>query len=359
LAKPTDAKPSYALHGEQCVTLRALAGLFSSAVMLWLTPVHAASCLSDKSLGGVNLAGAEFNSKKIPGVVGRDYVYPNDNDLTYFRSIGAESIRLPVRWERLQPQLLGGLNDRELALIEAVTATATKLDLCLIIDIHNYGGYAGNAIGSEAVPIESFLDLWRRIADRFRDNANVAFGLMNEPSALSIAQWKAIAQRSVDEIRKAGAGNLVLVSGGRWSGAHEWGKRFGETSNADAFASIRDPVNRTLIEVHQYADFDYSGTHSDACVSPGKIKEIMDGVARWSKSSGQRLFLGEFGVPPTDECLQVLDAMLVHMKNNAQVWRGWTYWAAGAWWGKYPLSIQPRNGEDAPQTATLRKFLAK
>lgn len=359
MARPTRAKPSCTPCGKQYLTVRVLAVLFLSVVMTWLAPVYAASCLSDKLLGGINLAGAEFNTKKLPGVVGRDYVYPTDKDLAYFRSIGAESIRLPIRWERLQPQLLGSLNDRELALIEAVTVTATKLDLCLIIDIHNYGGYAGNAIGSEAVPTESFLDLWRRIADRFRDNANVAFGLMNEPSALSIAQWKAIAQRTVDEIRKSGARNLVLVSGGRWSGAHEWGKQIGETSNADAFSDLRDPVNRTLIEVHQYADFDYSGTHHDACISPAKIKEIMDGVARWSKSSGQRLFLGEVGVPPTDNCLQVLDTMLAHVKDNPQVWRGWTYWAAGAWWGKYPLSIQPRNGEDAPQTATLRKYFAK
>ena len=32
---------------------------------------------------------------------------------------------------------------------------------------------------------------------------------------------------------------------------------------------------------------------------------------------------------------------------------GGTYWAAGGWWGKYPLSVEPRDDRDRPQMEVL------
>ena len=37
---------------------------------------------------------------------------------------------------------------------------------------------------------------------------------------------------------------------------------------------------------------------------------------------------------------------------------GGTSWAAGPWWGNYPLSVEPRNGQDRPQMAVLLKYAA-
>ena len=34
-----------------------------------------------------------------------------------------------------------------------------------------------------------------------------------------------------------------------------------------------------------------------------------------------------------------------------------TYWAAGPWWGKYPLSLTPKGGKDAPQMKIVEKYL--
>ncbi|MCB1543043.1 MAG: glycoside hydrolase family 5 protein, partial [Rhodoblastus sp.] len=53
-------------------------------------------------------------------------------------------------------------------------------------------------------------------------------------------------------------------------------------------------------------------------------------------------------------------AMLAHMADNADVWTGWAYWAAGAWWPKdYPLSIEPKDGEDRPQMKVLAKWIGR
>jgi endoglucanase len=78
-------------------------------------------------------------------------------------------------------------------------------------------------------------------------------------------------------------------------------------------------------------------------------------LTSWARQNQQKLFLGEFGVATNEKCLAALDAMLAGM-TDATVWHGWTYWAAGAWWGSYPFSIQPKNGVDAPQTVVLKKY---
>jgi endoglucanase len=40
------------------------------------------------------------------------------------------------------------------------------------------------------------------------------------------------------------------------------------------------------------------------------------------------------------------------------VWQGWTWWAAGPWWGGYMFSIEPTNGTtDKPQMKVIEPFL--
>lgn len=328
-------------------------------VLLWATAGLAhwatAACDANRPLKGVSLAGAEFNAGKLPGVLNKDYVYPNSAQLDYFASLGLNTVRLPFRWERIQPALFGELDVAELLQVKALVELAKRRGLCVILDVHNYGIYRGKVLGTADVPVNALIDLWTRLAAAFADPSATAFGLMNEPFKLPIEQWASFAQQTVTAIRRTGAKNLILVSGARWSGVHEWEKQIGGTSNADAFAHFQDPLQRTLIEVHQYADPHYAGT-GQTCVPAEKLIQIFDNLTRWAKRNQQRLFLGEFGTPPNPQCLEALDQILTQMKDD-RTWRGWTYWAAGSWWGGYPLSIEPRNGQSAPQTAVLRKYL--
>lgn len=317
----------------------------------------AAACLDDGPLVGVNIAGAEFNSKKLPGVMNKDYVYPSAEDLKYFASKGATAIRLPFRWERAQRTLMGELDPAEMSAMEKTIAAATQLGLCVILDAHNYATYYGNPIGSAEVPNDAFFDFWTRMGRRFPDPSQVAFGLMNEPKNLLIAQWAALAQATVQNLRSAGVQHLLMVSGGRWSGVHEWSKLFSGTSNAASFAPLSDPLQRAVIEVHQYADTYYSGTGTD-CHPPSRFDNMFAVISDWARTNNQKLFLGEFGTPATEPCLATLDH-LVALSSDRAVWRGWAYWAAGRWWGSYPLSIQPKAGVDAPQMGVVSKYLGQ
>lgn len=324
---------------------------------LWLmlaSGVHA-NCLSDAQLRGVNLSGAEFNSKTLPGLVNKNYVYPTRNDLAYFKAAGMNVIRLPFRWERIQRQTFAPLDAGEVAQIRRIVDWAADMKLCVILDLHNYGAYAGKPIGSPELPETAFIDIWTRIYEAFGNPETTAFGLMNEPSAMVASTWITTAQQTVVALRKAGSRHLILVGSGRWSGAHEFAKPFDGVSAADAFRTFVDPGHQLVIELHQYADANYSGTGMQ-CIEVERLHAIMNAVTNWAQLEKKQLFLGEFGVGRSNECIAALGALLKSTQNT-KVWRGWTYWAAGAWWGRYPFSIQPNNELEAPQMTLIKTFL--
>ena len=64
--------------------------------------------------------------------------------------------------------------------------------------------------------------------------------------------------------------------------------------------------------------------------------------------------IGECGVPGDDpRWMTMLDGALAYLRDNNV---SFTYWAAGPWWGTYPLSIEPNGTVDKPQMAILEKY---
>lgn len=313
-----------------------------------------ATCL-DSPLKGVNLAGAEFAAEKLPGVIGVDYAYPSKEDLAFFQSTGMTAIRLPIRWERIQHVLQGPLDRAEAARIRQILVWAGELNLCIVLDLHNYGTYSGQKLGSSMVTSTAFTDVWLRLVAMFPEAPSVAFGLMNEPAAIRSTYWLEVAQSTVLAMRRAGAQHLLLIASGRWSGAHEWYTRFDGVSAAEAFARFSDPLDRFAIELHQYVDADYSGTTLE-CIPPALLLSAMEGLRAWGKKHKTKFFMGEFGAAGTKACLADLRVLLASMEEP-HVWLGWTYWAAGQRWGNYPFSIQPKPNEQAAQLTLMREFL--
>ncbi len=338
-------------YGTGCAFLVRAAG---AVVIMTVASIASAVCLDDIPLRGVNLSGAEFNSRRLPGEMFGDYTYPSPSDFRYFAEKGANLIRLPVRWERVQRDLQGELDGPELSQISKAVANARENDQCLLLDLHNYGAYGGNVLGEGEVSAADFVDVWRRLAGDLDDTDHVALGLMNEPFRMDIADWAKVAQEALSALREQGAEHLVVVSGGRWSGVHEWFKERTGTSNARAFADLDDPLDRSVLEVHQYLNEGYSGTRED-CLSPGHFDTMFGNISHWAREHDKQLLLGEFGSPPREECLASLERVL-ELTNNPAIWRGWAYWAAGAWWGDYFLTVHPDDGEDRPQMAVLEKY---
>lgn len=332
-------------------------GLIAACSLWGSAQVHAAaSGCAANTLRGVSFAGAEFNAGQLPGVLYRDYMYPSASQYGLFSGYGASVYRLPVIWERLQPVLGGALAADQVQQLKAAYAGAKAQGDCLVIDLHNYGNYRGNPLGSTSVPVTAFQDFWLQVAKVLPDDAYVTFGLMNEPVAVSNAAWAQYAQATVLRLRASGVPHYVWVSGGGWNGGQSWFTQDGSgISNAKALASFQDPRNRTYIEVHQYADADYSGTGA-TCQASDAIVAKLQAVSDWAEQNGKRLVLGEFGVPDNAACLTTLQGMLAHMQSRSKAWAGWAYWAAGEWMTEYPLTVQPTATRTPKQLQLLKQY---
>jgi endoglucanase len=311
-----------------------------------------AKCLDAPRLTGVNLAGAEFNSKKLPGEVFKDYTYPNTAEMTYIAAQGANIIRLPFRWERIQHQINAALDPGELKRLQNTINQAKALGFCVLLDVHNYATYHAEPIVTPVLQ-DGFVALWIALAAQLGNSEHVALGLMNEPAHMPLMEWAALAKRTLAALRTAGADNLVVIGGGDWNGLHSWFNEKDGNSNAKAFANLKDPLKRTIIEVHQYADSYYSGMGQD-CHPPEHFEPRFARISQWAKDNNLQLLLGEFGVAATPPCLATLDRFLQLMQGSE--WKGWTYWAAGSWWGSYPFALNANSATPSPQWDYLKTY---
>jgi endoglucanase len=302
---------------------------------------------------GINLTGAEYIGPA-GQKTGIDY-FPTHSEIQYFAAKGMTDIRLAISWENLQPQLGGALDAAYLGKLEDDVAYAKSLGVNVIIDMHNYGEYNGNLIGSSAVPTSAFADVWSKLAGAFANSSNVMFDLMNEPQQASATDWLGIVNQAISAIRTTGATQEILVSGAYWDGAFNWTA----TDNASVMGkpgAIVDPLNNYAIEVHQYLDADTSGSHNTV-VSATIGVERLQAVTDWARAAGQKLFLGEFGVSDDSLSLSALTNMLTFLKANSDVWQGATYFAAGPAWNNYMYGAEPKLGLlDTAQMGVLEDF---
>lgn len=322
------------------------------AAFVLLAPHTVAAADKPKvALQGVNLAGAEFGGH--PGKHAKTYIWPSAKDVNMYADIGMNVVRVPFSWARMQPDLYKDFDRAEIGRLDAVVKAASARKVTVLIDPHNYGGYRGKMIGSEEVPSAAFADFWTRMAAHYIDQPYVAFGLMNEPNKHKAKEWAAIAKEAIDAIRKTGAKQTIMVPGTRWTGAHSWFSGGIEASNASALENIKDPANNFVFEVHQYFDGDSSGT-KPTCANEDVGVKRLEKFTAWLKRTGHKGFLGEFGASKDPVCLKALEKTLKHMADNADVWHGWTYWAAAKWFGNYMFNIYPPDAEKFPQVGVLK-----
>lgn len=307
---------------------------------------------------GINLAGAEFGP--LPGIHGREYLYPGADTFAYYARQGFTLVRLPFKWERLQPHLDGPFASDELALLKRAVSAGTDQDMLVVLDPHNYAKRRiiddawtqEHAIGSERVPVRAFTSFWATLAGHFANDPRVQFGLMNEPVGLAPERWRDIAQRAILAIRASGSRNTIYVPGTAYTGAHSWT----QAGNA-IMATISDPADAIVIEVHQYLDADSSGTHPEA-VSSSIGSERIAAFQDWARAQGKRAFLGEFGAAKDERSLRALTDLLDELAANSDVWVGCAAWAGGPRWPPEEMfNLEPgAAGEPKPQTAILSAF---
>ena len=306
---------------------------------------------------GVNLSGAEFGSA-LPGSYGKDYTFPTRSEVDYFLGKGMNTFRVGFRWERLQPAARSAFDGAYFERLDAIVSYAVSKGASVILNPHNFARYYGETVGSPKVSNADFADLWRRLAEKFGGSPKVLFNLVNEPHDMSTEQWVGAANAAIAAIRSTKAGNLVIVPGNGWTGAHSWDSSYYGTPNAIAMLEISDPKDNFVFEVHQYMDTDSSGGAA-TCVSTTIGRERLEGFVKWLRENGKKGFLGEFAGGNNATCNAAVKNMLDFVHASSDVMIGWLWWAGGPWWGDYQFALDPKDGADRPQMALLAPHLKK
>jgi aryl-phospho-beta-D-glucosidase BglC (GH1 family) len=233
---------------------------------------------------GVTDAGGEFAgpgaldsptaySNANPGVYDTNYHYDQAATFTYLAGRGITLVRIPFRWESIQPTPFGPLDVNELDRLRATVARAHAAGVSVLLDIHNFGAYwlaegsqgVREPLGSSRLPTTALADVWSRLATAFAGTPGVVgYGLMAEPIGLPGATerdraivWEQASQQAVDAIRRVDARTTILVPGSEWSAAAGWAARH-------PHAWINDPNGGTRYEAHEYFDEDNSGTYTQS-----------------------------------------------------------------------------------------------
>lgn len=323
----------------------------ATPVSLGATVAGGASCAARV---GINLSGAEFGNAG--DKYGWGYIYPDSATLEYFKSRGVTLIRLPVKWERLQPAALGALDADEVGRLVETLDRAKALGLAVVVDLHNYGRYGQDALGSTALPESALADFWKKLAARLSAHpAFAGYGLMNEPHDMPNATaWPNAAQLAVNAIRTVDSTKRIYVAGDGWSSAQNW-----DALNPNL--KINDPAGNFRYEAHQYFDRWSSGTYQSSYDADGAYPSLgadrLQPFVNFLKRTGAKGFIGEYGVPADDaRWLTVMDNFLT-AATAAGI--DTTYWSAGQWLGSYALSVQPADGKDKPQLAVLQRYMEK
>ncbi|RDB15906.1 Endoglucanase 1 [Hypsizygus marmoreus] len=321
---------------------------------------------------GINESGGEFGvfapvdmpGFGLPGRFGVDYAFINKTTVDIF--VDRENInffRVTFLMERMCPLSLGlGSRFNETYFSEyadAINHITIAKGVYALIDPHNYMRYndpsmqpfTGSVIGDTSDPTaattQQFREFWKEIARRFVHNPKVIFGINNEPHDMPTQLVLENNQAAIDGIRAAGARQLILAPGNGFTGGHSWTQltgAAGDLPSSNFMNKLKDPLRNTAIDVHEYLDVDFCGSH-DNCTQPGPSN--VAALTTWLQDNHLKAIVSEFGGGKNQVCFQFIDDMLKYLATN-DVYIGWSIWAAGPLWGTNSPCCGPTTGSLEP-----------
>lgn len=184
-------------------------------------------------------------------------------------SRGVSVVRLPISWERIQPELGGDLDPVEVARLKTELGRAHNNGIRIVVDLHNgcrYRRSDGTVLTcSRGIGLDQFADVWTKLSAVLENEPGVvAYDLMNEPNSLTAdgsntrddaIAWEQFSQGAVDAIRAAGDNRQLMIEAVSWSNVDSFG-------DLHPKAWISDPLDAVVYSAHQY--FDQTGRYTVA-----------------------------------------------------------------------------------------------
>ena len=204
----------------------------------------------------------------------------------------------------------------------------TKRGAYAILDPHNYMRYndpsqqpaTGSVIGNKSDPAAAstlqFEHFWNELACRYVDNEKVIFGIMNEPHDMPTSLVLKNDQAAINGIRNSGAKQLIIAPGNGYTGGHVWTTRSqGDAPSADYLYKLHDPINNTAIDIHEYLDVDFSGSH---IICNQSFPANMGPLTAWLKTYQLKAMVTEFGGDNNTMCDKYLRQAVNYMAENEE-----------------------------------------
>lgn len=159
-------------------------------------------------------------------------------------SLGGNTVRVPISPEEYKR------DDYYLwRYLDKVVTWAGENDNYVILELD----YTGNPIdgsGDEMPdmdenPLDYAAEIWKNVADYFKNTPNVIFEIYNEPEGMSDTEWKRCADSLVGVIRDTGADQLVIVGSPDYCYSLGWIEEIGMDDENVAF-SLHVYPDRTM-----------------------------------------------------------------------------------------------------------------
>ncbi|ARG97215.1 hypothetical protein B6N58_05815 [Legionella micdadei] len=358
---------------------------------------------SNWPFAGINLSGMEFGKVIDPTVIPNlsltDSSTTNSDfkDTEEFIKAGINTVRVPISWGFLQLDGpgIGVLNEEYYEnYIAPLLRSLTQAKVNTIVDLHAYMRYSkfgeqisgcnpaftahcpdGTLITDEA----AYKSIWGQLAERMLKDSKIdknylMLDLMNEPVDVPDDKVFTIQAALIKMLREQNYRGYILVEGNNWTGLHSWttyqwtGSDGTPYTNATLFtrdnfakAGITD-LSKVVINVHQYLDSDYSGTH-DTCLqdltTTGSNGFNLNAFGDYLTTNQLQAIVTEFGAGrSSDSCRAPLTHFMQYLQDNAAKDKGygfvgWTIWSTGHGWGNYNLRVLP----NSYQMDILKQFL--
>lgn len=289
--------------------------------------------------------------------------FPNDNkfwptaeNLDYWKSKGMNTVRLGISWEQFQPTPNGPLDRNEMAQLHKFLQAAAERGIKVIPVLMNFDRYTlnhgpggqgigrdngGTLVGSPDLPVSTLQDFWQKLVSEVNENETESsaiggWDLMNEPYDTG-GTWVNTATQVVKAIRATGDNHSIVVEGDQWA------------RDFSGFEALAQAGQNVVFSAHSYWD---SGSGAYDNVDPTalgpnvgieKVRPFVD----WLKRNNAKGFVGEWGVPTTDERWEPAIKNFIHYLTDNGI--GNTVWGGGsAWEPSYKLGVEPNGNGDVP-----------
>ena len=217
---------------------------------------------------------------------------------------------------------------------------ARRYGVRIVVDLHvPPGGRSGSEMNMfhNAKFADCFVDCWRRIASRFRGNADVIFGydLINEPQQMSAAlpdcdYWN-LQRRAAEAVRAVDPDTTIIVESNGWD-------------SPDTFTYLSPlAMDNVIYQAHMYMphEFTHQGVHGQwkpaRYPDPERgwdmeyIRRQLAPVLAFRERHGARIYIGEFSAIAWAEGADRYIADCISLFNEYGF--DWTYHAFREWQG--------------------------